>query len=271
MSCDDFVVSRRRFLAGTTALLGGVAVSGMVGDIFTQTAYGAPGLEHPRGAQPAGRQRRALPGRATRRCRVRRRPAHHRGADREPAGQGLDVRAASRAQAARGDVEVRQVRRGARRRHAGAQPQPLLGHGAGGGRRPRLVGPGRLAQPDDRQSAAGQRGAGGPAPRQQPAAHRPGRAGVGRLDPAAGRPQAARRQRGRRTGPDAGALSAMWGESDVGHRQGGPGGAQGDPDDAGAGQGRQAGERRDLPRQRPRPGAGVDRSGRPRRTSASRW
>src|SRR5918998_2908778 len=43
MSCDDFVVSRRRFLAGTTALLGGVAVSGMVGDIFTQTAYGAPG------------------------------------------------------------------------------------------------------------------------------------------------------------------------------------------------------------------------------------
>jgi uncharacterized protein (DUF1501 family) len=43
MSCDDFVVSRRRFLAGTSALLGGVAVSGMVGDIFTQTAYGAPG------------------------------------------------------------------------------------------------------------------------------------------------------------------------------------------------------------------------------------
>ena len=43
MSCDDFVVSRRRFLAGTTALLGGVTVSGMVGDIFTQTAYGAPG------------------------------------------------------------------------------------------------------------------------------------------------------------------------------------------------------------------------------------
>lgn len=43
MSCDDFAVSRRRFLAGTTALLGGVAVSGMVGDIFTQTAYGAPG------------------------------------------------------------------------------------------------------------------------------------------------------------------------------------------------------------------------------------
>src|SRR5918997_530308 len=43
MSCDDFVVSRRRFLAGTTALLGGVAVSGMVGDIFTQTAYADPG------------------------------------------------------------------------------------------------------------------------------------------------------------------------------------------------------------------------------------
>ena len=43
MSCDDFSVSRRRFLAGTTAMLGGVAVSGMVGDIFTQTAYGAPG------------------------------------------------------------------------------------------------------------------------------------------------------------------------------------------------------------------------------------
>ena len=43
MSCDDFTVSRRRFLAGTTALIGGVAVSGMVGDIFTQTAYGAPG------------------------------------------------------------------------------------------------------------------------------------------------------------------------------------------------------------------------------------
>jgi uncharacterized protein (DUF1501 family) len=43
MSCDDFTVSRRRFLAGASALLGGVAVSGMVGDIFTQTAYGAPG------------------------------------------------------------------------------------------------------------------------------------------------------------------------------------------------------------------------------------
>jgi uncharacterized protein (DUF1501 family) len=43
MNCDDFVVSRRRFLAGASALLGGVAVSGMVGDIFTQTAYGAPG------------------------------------------------------------------------------------------------------------------------------------------------------------------------------------------------------------------------------------
>ena len=43
MSCENFVVSRRRFLAGTTALLGGVAVSSMVGDVFTQTAYGAPG------------------------------------------------------------------------------------------------------------------------------------------------------------------------------------------------------------------------------------
>lgn len=43
MNCDDFTVSRRRFLAGTTALVGGVAVTGMVGDIFTQTAYGAPG------------------------------------------------------------------------------------------------------------------------------------------------------------------------------------------------------------------------------------
>ena len=43
MSCEDFQVSRRRFLAGAGALLGGVAVSGMVGDIFTSTAYGAPG------------------------------------------------------------------------------------------------------------------------------------------------------------------------------------------------------------------------------------
>lgn len=43
MSCDDFRVSRRRFLAGATALLGGAAVSGMIGDIFTQTAFAAPG------------------------------------------------------------------------------------------------------------------------------------------------------------------------------------------------------------------------------------
>ena len=43
MSCDDFRLSRRRFLAGATALIGGAAVSGMIGDIFTQTAYGAPG------------------------------------------------------------------------------------------------------------------------------------------------------------------------------------------------------------------------------------
>ena len=43
MSCDDFRLSRRRFLAGTGALIGGAAVSGMVGDVFTQTAYGAPG------------------------------------------------------------------------------------------------------------------------------------------------------------------------------------------------------------------------------------
>ena len=41
MSCDDFRVSRRRFLAGATALLGGAAVSGMIGDIFTQTAFAA--------------------------------------------------------------------------------------------------------------------------------------------------------------------------------------------------------------------------------------
>ena len=43
MSCDDFRLSRRRFLAGTGALIGGAAVSGMIGDVFTQTAYGAPG------------------------------------------------------------------------------------------------------------------------------------------------------------------------------------------------------------------------------------
>jgi hypothetical protein len=43
MSCDDFRLSRRRFLAGATALLGGAAVSGMIGDIFTQTAFAAPG------------------------------------------------------------------------------------------------------------------------------------------------------------------------------------------------------------------------------------
>ena len=43
MSCDDFRSSRRRFLAGATALLGGAAVSGMIGDIFTQTAFAAPG------------------------------------------------------------------------------------------------------------------------------------------------------------------------------------------------------------------------------------
>ena len=43
MSCDDFRLSRRRFLAGATALIGGAAVSGMIGDIFTQTAYAAPG------------------------------------------------------------------------------------------------------------------------------------------------------------------------------------------------------------------------------------
>ena len=42
-SCDDFRLSRRRFLATTGALIGGAAVSGMIGDIFTQTAYGAPG------------------------------------------------------------------------------------------------------------------------------------------------------------------------------------------------------------------------------------
>lgn len=41
--CDDFRVSRRRFLAGTGALVGGAVVSGMVGDVFTQTAYGAVG------------------------------------------------------------------------------------------------------------------------------------------------------------------------------------------------------------------------------------
>ena len=100
-SCDDFVVSRRRFLAGTTALLGGVAVSGMVGDIFTQTAYGAPGVEHPRGAQPPGRHRRPLADRPARRSPGTPRPGRRSRPDREPAGQGLDVRAASRAQAAR--------------------------------------------------------------------------------------------------------------------------------------------------------------------------
>ncbi len=41
--CDDFRVSRRRFLAGSGALVGGAVVSGMVGDVFTQTAYGAVG------------------------------------------------------------------------------------------------------------------------------------------------------------------------------------------------------------------------------------
>jgi uncharacterized protein (DUF1501 family) len=42
-SCEDFRLSRRRFLATTGALIGGAAVSGMIGDVFTQTAYGAPG------------------------------------------------------------------------------------------------------------------------------------------------------------------------------------------------------------------------------------
>ena len=108
-----------------------------------------------RRAVHARRLRRTEPRRPARRPGVLPGPAQDRGPVRPAAGQGRHVRPAPRAGPAGPAVERREDGSGARHRAAGPEPEPLLRDGGGRGRRPRLPGAGRLAQPARRARRRG--------------------------------------------------------------------------------------------------------------------
>ena len=225
MSCDDFRLSRRRFLAGTGALIGGAAVSGMIGDVFTQTAYGAPGgntlvvlslrggsdglsMIVPHG-DPGYAKARPTIGLPTGSL-LAKDSMFGLHPEFEPvlpmwqsgkfgAVQAVGLRVPNRSHfAAMEAVED-------------ADP----GSSARIGWLNRMIG-----------LTAGGRAPGGPAARAHHAADRAGRPGVRGLGPAAVRLPAAGRRRGRGPGPDAGGADDLVGRPALGHGQGGPGGAR---------------------------------------------
>ena len=190
MSCDDFRLSRRRFLAGATALLGGAAVSGMIGDIFTQTAFAAPGGNNARGAQPAWRMRwpgLIVPHGDPGYRRARPMPCRPR-----PCWPRTPCSGCTRSSSRCSDVERRPF--GAVQ--AVGMPGPTAHFAAMEAVEDADPGPrpSRLGEPDDR-AYSGRRSAGGYAAGQHHAADVPGRAGRSDLGPAAGGLPATRRGR----------------------------------------------------------------------------
>ena len=202
--CPDFTLSRRRFLATTAAAAGVMTGAQMFGDAFRQVAYGAaPGgnvvvvlslrggadglsMVVPRGADhdPAHQ-----------------RPARHRGPRGHPDRRRHQLRPAPGVRAAAADVERRHVRRGPGGRPPGPQPQPLRRDDRRRGRRPRLLGPGRLDQPRGRPRRRGPARGRRPA-RLRAAAHLPRRAGTRARRTRRRRPHRRRRRcRRRRTPP----------------------------------------------------------------------
>ena len=160
MSCDDFRLSRRRFPGRRH---GPARRCSRLRDDrrhFHSDRIRRARRQHARGAQPAWRMRWP----------VHDRPARRPGYTKARPTLAVPTKTLLAKDSMFGlhpefeplalDVERRPLRRRPGRRHAGAEPQPLRGDGGGGGRRPGVVGPDRLAEPDDR-AYSGRRSAGG--------------------------------------------------------------------------------------------------------------
>ena len=252
--CEEFAraagLGRRGFLRGLAAVGGAATVTAVHGTAFTSTAYAAAPVDRVLVLlSMRGRLRRAQPGGAARRPRLLRGSALHPGAVDEAAGQGRLLRPAPRAGAAAAVVDRRVDGRRARHRAARAEPLALLGDGGARGRRPRLLGPRRLAQPAGRAERHRHPDRGHPVRRRR-ADHGAGRprAGAGHHRRGLGQPL---RLLGRRLGGEAACLAGeavgRRGRSTRGRRPQRVRGGRGVP--AGPGRVSHPGQRRDVPRQ----------------------